>query len=215
MTDPLFEVVTAATEHKLTSAANVRSVIGSPSGDDTLIGTMIDRASALAARYCRLADDGSHRPTFASEALRATWYKTSLDRGSSLLLPWRLSPSLTTVVEDGETLTSSDYSLRPGGLLVRMDDDLPICWSMNKIVVTFSAGWTLPTSTPPDIEAAIIDQVKMVYQTRERDITIRSETTQDVGSASYSVVGGDSIGASGLFLSVESALAPYRLLGVS
>lgn len=212
----LFEVTSSEVNldgRKLTTAAKVRATIGSPSADDTLIGIIIDRVSALAAQYCNLARDITGKaPTFASETCRATWYYGAC-RGPRLALPWRTPiTAITSVVEDGVTLESSDYQITAGGILLRLNDDIPIGWSYGKIVVVYVAGITatLSTNVQPDLEARVIDQVKMEYLGRDQDNAIRSETIPDVHQISRIIPGGDSLGDSGLLVSVEGALAPYR-----
>lgn len=217
---PFFEVTTAASTaaaRRLTTATKVQAVLfGGTATDTTLIETMIDRVSAQAASFCNLAQDAVGTfPTFGRETCRATWYtKTGGSRGSKLLLPWRVPiTSITSVVEDGETLTTAtDYRLMTGALIERLSSDAPISWSPGKIVVIYVTGWQLTSAdqVPPDLEAAVIDQVKVMYQTRARDLTLRSEQVPDVYTAAYSVAGGDSIGDSGLLAQVENALAPYK-----
>lgn len=219
-TEPLFEVTSAAATaaaRRLTTAAKVQAVaLAGATTDTTLIESMIDRVSALAAGYCGLARDAIGTfPTFGRETCRATWWAAGCAaRPPLLLLPWRVPiVSITSVVEDGETLVASDdYALQPAGMLQRLSDDTPICWSAGKIVVTYVTGWNIPTAdvVPPDVEAAIIDQVKTMYLGRDRDGALRSETVFDVHQAAYSTGGGSDIGASGLLVTVEGALAPYK-----
>jgi hypothetical protein len=49
----------------------------------------------------------------------------------------------------------------------------------------------------------------MQYLQTDRDQSLRSQSTDGLGSATYAVIGGDSIGNSGLLKSLEAALAPY------
>lgn len=216
----LFEVTSTEivlASRRLTSATNVQTALGIGSTDTTLIESIIDRVSALVVQYCNLAKDVSGKaPTFAQETCRATWYIGSRS-GADLVLPWRAPmSSITSVVEDDVTLTAADdYQLTAGGLLRRLSDDASICWSTGKIVVVYVAGWTsLPTNVPPDLEARVIDQVKMEYQARKRDPSLRSEAVPDVYQASFLIAGGDSIGESGLLVSLEGALGPYRSIPV-
>ncbi len=214
---PLFEVTTPAANadaRKLTTAARVRGVIGSPAGDDTKIGTLIDFVSAECARYCRLAAPANNAtpPTFGQEVVKATWLETCHDRGTRLILPWRVAISaFGTVVEDGVNLTVNvDYRHVGAGLLERISGDVPICWSLGKIVVPYTAGWTLPTDVPPELESQVMQQVAMRYHMSRDNPAVRSRTTERVGSETLSVTGGDSIGESGLLKSLESALSAFR-----
>jgi hypothetical protein len=218
--DPIFEVTSAAADaaaRRLTTAAKVQAVLfGGTATDTALLETMIDRVSARAARHCNLAKDAiGTPPTFGRETCRATWSADHCGREIELFLPWRVPiASFTSVVEEGVTLSAAGYRLRGGAILERMDGDAPVPWSSGKIVVTYVTGWQLENEdqVPPDLEAAVIDQVKVMYQTRMRDLTLRSEQVPDVYAATYSVAGGDSIDSSGLLVHVEVALADYRAL---
>ncbi len=95
-----------------------------------------------------------------------------------------------------------------------MADDALVCWSTGKIVVSYTAGWSLPTDVPAELEGQVIEQVKMKYLATDRDPALRSENTPDVWSGSYAVAGGDSIGESGLLKSLEGALSPFKAWAV-
>lgn len=219
MSEPLFEVVTPAANaaaRRLTTAARVRAVLRvTTTSDDALIESIIDRASAMAAGYCRLARDQLGAvPTFGSETLRATWYAEAdnVRRGSRLVLPWRVPvTAISSVIEAGTTLAAStDYRLLSGFLLQRLSDDAPRAWSLGKIVVVYVAGWPLPDGVPAEVEGPLIEQVKLAYLGTDRDPGVRSETVPDVHQVQFNVAGGDAIGESGLLKSLESALAPFR-----
>lgn len=221
ITADLVETVTPAAAgdaRRLTTAANVRAVIGSPAGDDGLLETLIDRISASAARYCNLAADAiGGIPTFGSEVLRATWFVARSCRGCHLALPWRQPfTAVGSVVEAGVTLTpDTQYRLLgQSGLIVRLTDDTERAWSSGKIVIQFTAGWSLPAGVAPEVEAAVISQVSMIYQGRDRDPAERSFAIPDVYQANFSVAGGTTIGESGLLPNVEAALDQYRKYSV-
>lgn len=224
---PLFEVVTPAADEAaraLTTAANVRTIIGSLAGDDAVLTVLINRASAEMAKCAKLARDTiGTPPTFGAEACRATWPAAGFGlyipapwvvpgEGESLVLPWRTPVSeIASIVEDAVTLAEGvDFRSMPGGVLERLRNDAVISWSRAKIVVEFTAGYDLPAEVPDDLEAAAIEQVKFWYASRKRDPSVRSETVPDVYQGAYSVAGGDSIGASGLLVSVEGVLSAYK-----
>lgn len=128
-----------------------------------------------------------------------------------LILPWRVAITPGQVVEDGINLTVNvDYRLVGGGMLQRMSDGSPTCWSSAGIVVPYTAGWAIPDGVPPDLERQVIEQVKMAYYGAAQNPAIRSESVPDVYQASFAVAGGDSIGRSGLLTSLESALSPFK-----
>ena len=213
----LLETTTAAAAgetRRLTTAAKVKALLGETTSTyDTLFETIIDQVSDDCARYCALAADNAGAfPTFGAETLRATWYANTGERDDILVLPWRPKVAVSSVVENGVTLTSgTDYRLLAGAQLQRISSTIPIVWDpCYQVVVTLTAGWTLPTGVPPSLEARVIDQVKLVYSGRDRDPALRSEAEPDIYSASYSVVGGDTIGDSGLLKSLEAVLASWR-----
>jgi hypothetical protein len=213
---PFFEVTTpaaTAAAKRLTTATKVQDRLGIGAVNTSLIEDIINEVSGECASHCRLARAaGADVPTLGQEVVKATWNKISSLRGSRLILPWRVPvTAIGTVAEAGTNLVVNiDFRLIGGCMLERLSSAAPIRWSSDTIVVPYTAGLTLPGSVPPEIEGRVIDQVKMRYLARERDPSVRSEATQDVGSASYNIEGGNSLGASGLLTSLEQALAPFR-----
>ncbi|MFO1080852.1 MAG: hypothetical protein U1E23_09530 [Reyranellaceae bacterium] len=208
-----FEVTAAETDpaaRRLTTAAAVAATM-EDSVDQATLEAYIDEVSAKAAVHCRLAKDGINPPTFAEEECRATFYVASCHRGERLILPWRVGITIDSVTENGVALVAgTDFDLLAGGILLRLCSDAPACWSQAKIVVDYTAGWTLPTGAPADLQAAIAEQVK--YRTMLIDVnpSIRQEAEPDVYSAQYNVPGGDSIDDTGLLVQVVRALGEYR-----
>ena len=221
----LLETTAAATDdaanRNLTSRANVKTALKITNTDsDSLIDALLPRASALIVAHCRLARDAAgSKPTFARETLRATWHTEVCGlRGTDLILPWRVPVfSIDSVVEDSTTLTvTTDYVLlgsKPGRLR-RVSDEVPVEWSTAKVVITFKGGFatttSLATNIDPTIEAAAIEQIKGMLYGAGRDPAIRSESVPDLASKSYSVTGGDVMGASVLLPAVRDMLAPWR-----
>lgn len=216
MSEPLFEVVTPtanAAGRRLTTAAKVQAALRLGAVDTTLIESIVDAVSGECVRFCNLARAvAGSVPTFGQEVVRATWLGTDLDRTSTLILPWRAPiTAVGSVIENGATLVmNTDFRLLGSGMLERMADDALACWSTGKIVVSYTAGWSLPTDVPAELEGQVIEQVKMKFLATDRDPALRSENTPDVWSGSYAVAGGDSIGESGLLKSLEAALAPFK-----
>lgn len=212
-----FEVTTPAADagsRRLTTAARVRALIGSPPTDDAKLESIIDGISAECARHCKLARpfNMASPPTFGQEVVKATWLAGCDRRPTALVLPWRVAiSSIGQVVENGVNLTTNvDYQLTSGGLLERLSGDRAANWSHGKIVVPYTAGWMLPNGVPAELERQVIEQVKMAYLTIDDEPGLRAEAVPDVYSASFSVAGGDTIGESGLLRSLEAALDAFK-----
>lgn len=221
----LLETVTPASssdaERNLTTATAVKTALRIATTDyDSLIGDLIPRVSQNIVNYCRLAKDAAGaEPTFARETLRATWHADCDRRGAELYLPWRLPLyTVDSVVEDGTALVAgTDFVVvgaRPARLR-RMSGDSPVDWKSGKIVVTFKAGFAATMSGTIDnvLEAAAIEQMSGAVFAAGRDPSIKSESTDDVGTVSYTSPGGDMLGALTapyLLPSVRDMLAPWR-----
>lgn len=215
--DALFEVLEAEDDveaRRLTTIEAVQAIV--PDGDvptDDVIERHIDAASAKAAKVAGLAEDASGaEPTFASEDCRATWRGTNLRRGERLLLPWRYPVTeVSLVTEDGVELeVGVDVVHEGGGSLLRLRSDRPACWSTGKIVVEFTAGWSLPDGAPPALSAAIAEQVKYLILSKDVDPNERSHTVNDLRVTTVNVPGGDSITKDGLLVQVDAAIGAYR-----
>ncbi|MCW5705250.1 MAG: hypothetical protein KIT82_22050 [Bradyrhizobium sp.] len=215
MSQPSLEVVTPAAAgdaRRLTTPEKVKSALRmTDTANDALITSIIDGVSADCARETRLARAGATDPTFGRETLRATWrFSGGASSYKLLVLPWRTPVvSVESVSVAGEVLDQNDFQVIAGGMIQRLSHGFTIGWWRAATVVEFVAGWDLPTGVPAGLEMRVIDQVKMQYLQTTRDPSIRSENVPDVYEASYGVIGGDSIGTSGLLKSLEEALAPY------
>lgn len=202
----------AADARQLTTVEKVKAALGvTDDNTDDLIGVFISQVADLAAEYCNLAVDSvGSKPTFGAETLKATWFRTNVQRGHRLLLPWR--PSVTAaseVKEDGITLVSgTDYALA-SGILLRLAGDGFRPWCHGKMEVTFTAGWDLPGDVPPGIEIATIEQIKAAFTGRDRDPALVSQTIPEVLQQVWRVPGAGT-GAGFLLPQVQSAFDPYR-----
>lgn len=202
----------------LTTSTSVQTALRiSGSESDELIAALIPRVSALIVSWCRLApDDAGAQPTFGLETLRATWQADGDGRGNDLWLPWRLPvSSVDSVTEDGTSLAAGADYVRIGarpGFLRRVSNGIACCWSAGTVVVEFKAGFASPAADTVEatIEAAAIEQIRAMLHGADRDPSIRSESVPDLGARTYSVTGGDVMGASVLLPAVRDMLAPWR-----
>lgn len=193
----------------LTTLATLLDELGlSGSSYDTRLERYVLQVSEAAAKYC----DRPFRKTTYTEKLRGT-------QTARLVLPVRPIVSITSIVIDGTTLDSGEYSIedaeagiiyRAGGWL-RFDNVVP--WSVARdpiagtakrdIVVTYIGGYVLPNDAtgtrnlPYDVEQACIMGVVSAFRQRGQDRNVSSKATGDA-SISYrnpnTIVGVESIG---------------------
>lgn len=137
-------------------------------------------------------------------------------RGDTLRLSRWPVAEILQVIENGAELTPDAYELDEAtGQLWRIAIGERICWAgAGTTTVSYVGGYILPDDLPADIQRAVVDQVKFAYFAGDRDPGLRSLNVDGVAAESYAVAGGSSMGKSGLFASVESALRVYRRMTV-
>lgn len=203
----LTTVDTAATSKDLTVKAAVKAELGITATTwDDQIDTHIHQESARIVGYCNRE--------FASEKVtdkfRPAGSWVAID---SLWMSRVPVGTIHAVIVDGTTLDSTEYEVNTqSGELWRLDSSgNRICWSIATLAtVQHTSGYTLLTTLPHDVERACIEQVKAQFLSRQRDGTIRSENVPGLGQTEYAVSGGSSFNISGLLMSVEGILFPYR-----
>jgi hypothetical protein len=206
----MFKVIEAASEDQqlITTVAAVKTELDiSDSSQDAFLLGRIKQISGQVVSFLRVpqASDGS--ATLASETLEQTFRFGRRDQGcrTKLILARRPVTSIETVEEDGRALTTDDYELDGApGLLRRIRNDCESTWGRH-IVVTFKAGWIMPSEAsgvtlPMDIQGAVAAITRQAFLTKDRDYTIKSEWILDVerrdfGNAASSSTANDSNGA--------------------
>lgn len=201
-------VVTAATDRKLVSVADVKTELGiTGTADDTWLGTVVDRASAAASQYCNRV--------FQVERVRDEFWPQR--DGYPWIIPGGLAPlqlsrwpvtDMHEVVENAVTLVSgTDYRRRDAdGQLLRLDSTAyPKKWPAFAISAEYSAGYA---DIPFDIQDAVIRMVKSRWFLRTRDPMLKQEDVPGVHSASYWVATG---GEGAMTPDVVDLLDNYRV----
>jgi hypothetical protein len=181
MADSLLTILTPATSTVLTDLASVQTELGLSGQDEApYLNAQIAAASAAIASWCG-------RP-FARETVQEVFRPEGCMQALSLArFP---VTTLTSVVEDGTTLTAADYELdAESGLLWRLSSDARVAWRARKITLTYTAGYLLPDdggrTLPHDVQRACVLMVAAQYNARGRDPMLRSEGAQGVGQTSY------------------------------
>jgi hypothetical protein len=204
----ILTVVTPADSVDLTILANVKAELGiTGTAEDSTIETWIDQASAACTAYCNRV--------FAEETVAETFRNRDGERTRVILLDRFPVTDVTSVVEDGTTLTeNTDFEVDPAtGRVYRLSSDLDVDWSFSKLVVTYTGGYALLGALPYNVERACIGLVKLLRANATRDPSLRSENILS-GLYSYTLFNPSSDYVAGLPGDVEALLAPYRNITV-
>lgn len=201
----MLEIVTAATNRKLTTVAAVKLDLGITGTDqDVQLGTLVDQYSAAIVGWC-------DRP-FALEAVRETLFERC--RSDGLMLSRWPIVSITSVAIDGTTLDPGDYiaDKLTGILYLRSATLHGAYWPAGESVIEYPAGYVLPgdddRTLPHEVERAAIMLVKGAHFATARDPALRSEETDGVATFQYFNASGSS--SDGMPLEVQGLLAGYR-----
>lgn len=217
-------VITPAKARDLTTAANARADLGLPTGapTDDQLKRFIAQASASAASFCRR--------TFGRETVRERfeidWRRCRDEDAEGLLLSRAPVVQIVSVKVDGLTLAPAAYELaeqpaHPVSLfyLRHIVDGEPRAWTGRTVTVGYEAGWLLPgeergdpaettaPDLPPDVERAVVQLVGAAASASGRDMMVKSEDVEGVGSFSYYVQGAN---AALPHPEAEATLAQYR-----
>ena len=156
----MLTVTTAATDRTLLTLAEIRSATGTTATSDTAALTTLNaRVAAAIARACNVAADGVTPPTLRLETLTEVF---RLDQSSkSLVLARRPVVSITSAVEGGTTLATTEYETEKGaGLFYRLSDDTRSLWAAAKITVVYTAGWS---TVPDDLKTAAAKFARILW----------------------------------------------------
>lgn len=200
-------VTGAATSKDMTLLATVKTELGiTVSTDDAWLALVIQEESAAACSYCNRE--------FARETVIESFRLETEDRCVTGLYLSRVPvASITSVVEDGVTLTAADYELAAAdGRLYRLDGaGARSAWATAKIVVTYAGGYIMLTTLPQDLERAVRTMVKHRWYARQRDPLVKAASLDGVMSEQYWV--GDVTG-DGAPAEVTAVLDRYRRIAV-
>lgn len=203
----ILTIVTPASATALTDVQSVQAELGLEGTTEAgYLRGQIASASAAISSWCGRV--------FAQETVREVFRPEGCL--SSLTLARCPVTNIASVVEDGTTLASTDYELdAASGILWRLSSDERAPWRARKITVQYTAGFLLPEqpnrTLPHDVQRACILMVAAQYLAKGRDPLLRSESAQDVGSASYL---DPRAGMEAMPPQAAALLAPYRLFTV-
>ena len=199
-------VTSAAASTDLTTTARVKDDLGiSVSTYDTIIGRVIERASALIVAYCQRE--------FAQQRIIET---LAGDGTETLILSRYPVTTLHSVTYDGTEVTASNYFLDDANSgIIRNPNtweptsrelDYSVDYTYGYVLHSFGSG--TPT-LPAEIEQACIEIVRSMYYSRQRDSAVASESVPQVYSVRYNNENGMG-GALGIPAAAALLLEPYR-----
>jgi uncharacterized phiE125 gp8 family phage protein len=189
-------VTTPAASYDLTVLETVKTELEiTDNAKDAYLATLISQASAIVAAHCKRV--------FARETVTETLRPYCLF--GELILARYPVVSIDSIVENNVTLTTTDYEFDSArGTVTRLVNDRPAWWPASKIVISYSAGYTLLGDLPYGLERGTLNLIKALYWQRGRDPAVRSEDVVDISSASYRDLEGH------LPPDVAGLLGPYR-----
>lgn len=213
----MLTVTSAAATTALTTLETVKTALSvSADTEDEFIERQIDGiTSRIVSEIIRAmpAVDGTR--TIGLETL-SQQYRLKARQTSLVIGRWvpQMPVTILSITEDDTVLETTDYEFNGGeGVLIRLSEDRPICWSASKVVVSLTAGWLLPGDTgrnlPQNIEDAAIELIKLARFNRTRDPTLRQENILE-GLYSYQLFA-PSDAPGGIPENVAALLAPYCL----
>lgn len=191
----MLQILTPASTGNLTTLDTVKQDLAiTDSSKDVFLNRLILEASSKITSYCQ-------RATFGAESLRQVEYGPL----SCIVLARDLDPVISIVTVDG--VATTDYEL-DGSLVYRTSSTSRINWGAGRILIEYTAGYTLLGNLPPAVERACLDTIKHLYFNADRDAQLKGEKVLDIIDQTWSTAGQQQ---SGLPVGVTDALAPFML----
>ena len=210
-----FTVSVPASDRALVTLAEVKaylSIATETTTYDTSLTALSLRVSDMVSDFCAVAATGVTIPTLRAETLVCTVFPTRCSL--HLILPRSFVASITSVVENDETLTADDYRVDESGKsLLRLNSQgLPCYWPMGEIVVTGVFGFT---TVPEALKLACLTAVQERWSAQTRDPLLKAETADGIGRFEYWVGGLAKAGMGPFSAEVSEMLMPYRTMVIA
>lgn len=198
-------VTSAATTYALTALATLKEDLPGTKIPDATLSRWIHEASALAATYCGrvLAAEA------VSEVFHLDYRARHVGSEALNLSRWPVS-TITAVTEvDDDALDAAYYEVDAGpGLLYRMDGSGNATrWCVSRVTVEYTGGYSILSTLPRDIEAAVLMLCKRRAYTYTQDPNLRRLQVDGVGEREWWV---SPTSADPMPAEVMALLNPYR-----
>lgn len=188
--------VTEPANQDLVTLDAVKAALGiTGTAEDTKLQALISQASAAIAQFCNrvfIEED-------VEEAVRTE------RRDLIILLERYPVTEIISVTENGVALGPYDREIdQASGCLNRLSGDQIACFSQGRVVIAYTAGYTID-KVPPDLVQATVALVAHYRSTGARDPLLRAEETTDIERLEYFIPT-----TGGLPATVESLITPHR-----
>lgn len=224
-------IIAPAASAALTTLAMAKAELGITDvySDDGYVGGLIDRASAVVARYCqRTFGLQTISEAFRQSDLTSSGYpapETTIlagnryhSRTQPLILTQQPAQSITSVVESNVTLTAgTDFEADlQAGMLWRLSGDYRTGW-LPLTTVIYTSGWVLPQDSgtrtlPFDVEEVTLSLIRAAYSARGYNPKISREIVEGVGRVDYALA--PTVSGMDLDANSKQMLAPYVIRGI-
>lgn len=208
-------VVTPAASLNLLTLADLKALLGITSAaEDARLTLLLAQASNICANYCSRV--------FAKEGVTETFRLSRNDRfggrmrfdgiqqeAESLILNRYPVDSAVAIVltEDDTLLATTDYAVNyDNGMITRLFDGVPMNWAADKVVVSYTGGYTLPAAAPGDLAHACTIITSQMRSGLSRDPLAKRIEIPDVQTVDFWVGG---VTSTGLPVEATSILDKY------
>jgi len=190
----MFEVVSPASDRTLLTLAELRDAVGATDASlDPSLRALGNYITATLVSAARLRTDGATPATFRLESVRDTFRSVmSVPIGrhryvahgeKTLYLSRKPIVAITSIIENDVALTSDDYvTNKSGAALTRLTSDIETCWPAGKIVVDYTAGYSM---VPYDLKFAARRFVALIGQQADRDPLLRRKVIPGVSEKEW------------------------------
>lgn len=214
-------VLTPAASKRLTTPSGARGDLGlsAESPSDEQLSRFIDQVSAKASTFCRRA----FGRTLYRERINCR--RPLLGPNGGILLEHGPIVRVLGAMMDGVTYAPASFEVVNGRELFLTYAGNRCGWRGYDLSIDYEAGWLLPGESrtadgvtslaedlPADIELAAIQLVGVSVSMLGRDITVKSEDVEGVGSTSWYVQGAN---AALPHPEAEATLTQYRRVPLS
>ena len=180
-------VTTAATDLTLLTVAERRAAVDvTDNSKDAELLTLEARVAAMITAACGVVPGGTATPTLRLETLTETLRLSGCAR-SELILSRMPIVSVTSLTEIDTALEvdGTDFEIEKNtGVLRRLSSDVVSTWSVGKIVIVYTAGWT---TVPDDLKLAAVKFMQAEWQQGSRDPLLMSKRIDGVSEYQWKV----------------------------